>query len=138
MTARSYSATTAAAAPAMLGKAASLDLVVAQAAGGKAMEPLDNVVEQNLSSTVGRNAKTGGNWGRGQLNQMRSKLKRCLRGHGKKPRWTSTGRCWTGCGRRPAPAAPAGRTRPRCAACCAGAPPRDEGALVILTVPRAD
>lgn len=134
MTARSYSATTAAAAPAVLrssrakpvdllgqvavlaptgtcpyyrltwtrpdgtagrsnggktlqgatGKAASLDLVLAQAAGGKAMEPLDNVVEQYLSSTVGRNAKTGGNWGQGQLNQMRSKLKRCLRGHGKK------------------------------------------------------
>ena len=107
MTARSCSATTAAAAPAVLGKAASLDLVVAQAAGGKAMKPLDNVVEQYLSSTVGRNAKTGGNWGRGQLHQMRSKLKRCLRGRGKKPRWTSTGRCWTGCGRRPAPAAPA-------------------------------
>lgn len=47
------------------------------------MTPLSEVVADYLSSRVGRNAKTGKDWGHSQLNQMRSKLKRCLRGHAK-------------------------------------------------------
>lgn len=64
-----------------VGKAEHLAATLRRAAGGKAMTPLSDIVAEYLSSPQGRNGKTGGDWGRSQLKQMRAKLKRCLRGH---------------------------------------------------------
>jgi hypothetical protein len=62
-------------------KAASIDAGLQRAAGGLAMHTLSEIVIAYLSTPVGRNQKTGGDWGRGQLAQASAKLNRCLRGH---------------------------------------------------------
>jgi len=64
-------------------KAEQIDAQCGRAAGGKAMTPLPEIIEDYLSSGKGRNQKTGGDWSAGQLQQMRAKLQRCLRGHRK-------------------------------------------------------
>lgn len=64
-----------------LAKAAGLDAGLARAAGAKAMTTLDVVAEDYLSSPVGRNQKTGGDWDPSQLRQMRAKVNRVVRAH---------------------------------------------------------
>lgn len=61
-------------------KAAALDASLQRAAGGRAVFTLEEIVDDYLSSPVGRNQKTGGDWSSGQVKQVRAKLRRCLRG----------------------------------------------------------
>lgn len=63
------------------GKATALDSDLGRAAGGKAMVSLAGIVEDYLSSPIGRNGKTGGDWDQTQLEQMKPKLARVIRGH---------------------------------------------------------
>jgi hypothetical protein len=62
-------------------KATEIAAALHRAAGGKAMTPLREIVADYLSSPLGRNQKTGGDWEGGQLTQTRTKLNKSLRGH---------------------------------------------------------
>lgn len=63
-------------------KATGISAWLGQAAGGKAMATLKAITDDYLSSGVGRNQKTGGDWSESQLTQMRPKIARVIRGHG--------------------------------------------------------
>ena len=65
-------------------KAAGISAWLGQAAGGKAMTSLEAIADEYLSSPVGRNQKTGGDWSASQLTQMRPKVARVIRGHGQR------------------------------------------------------
>jgi hypothetical protein len=62
-------------------KAAAIDAGLQRAAGGLAIHTLAEIVADYVSTGVGRNQKTGGDWGHGQLDQVTAKLNRCLRGY---------------------------------------------------------
>lgn len=64
-----------------LAKATEINNSLSRAAGAGAMTPLAVIADEYLSSPVGRNQKTKGDWSASQLKQMRPRVRRITRGH---------------------------------------------------------
>ena len=61
-------------------KAQGIDDGLTRAAGVKSVTTLEDIARDYLCSSVGRNQKTGGDWGSSQLRQMKAKVARVVRG----------------------------------------------------------